>query len=181
MYGYGAAQARALEKLQSRSIKLPSKIEDVYNKIPIISNIYAINLSLGYIIIETFNAHSSTISRTKDQLDMLKHEVIKEDIDPKMRKVILADIKACEDQIKKITDTSDMLDKDILTHAYYKALYENCGSKRLKDLIFDEVNKFDTYDRTYKEKLKIIKRRKYKWIILFPQILLLQQVLMFLN
>ena len=153
MYGYGAAQSRALEKLTSRSIKLPSKIEDAYNKIPIISNLYAINLSLGYIIMETFDEHPSTIARTKDQLDMLKREAMKEDLDPKMRKVILSDIKACEDQINKITDVSDKLDKDILTHAYYKALYENCGSKRLKDLLFDEVNKFDVYDRTYQEKL----------------------------
>ena len=154
MYGYGPAQARALEKLQSRSIKLPSKIEDAYNKIPIISNLYAINMSLGYIIIETFDAHPTTIARTKDQLDMLEREAMKEDLDPKMRKVILSDVKACKDQIRKITDTGDLLDKDILTHAYYKALYENCGSKRLKDLIFDEVNKFDVYDRTYQEKLK---------------------------
>lgn len=153
MYGYGAAQSRALEKLTSRSIKLTSKIEDAYNKIPIISNLYAINLSLGYIIMETFDEHPSTISRTKDQLDMLKREAMKEDLDPKMRKVILSDIKACEDQIKKITDVGDKLDKDILTHAYYKALYENCESKRLKDLLFDEVNKFNVYDRTYQEKL----------------------------
>lgn len=154
MYGYGPAQAKALEKIQSRSITLPSKIEDVYNKIPIISNLYAINMSLGYIILETFDAHPNTMSRTKDQLDMLEREAMKEDLDPKMRKVILSDVKACKDQIKKITDTSDMLDKDILTHAYYKALYENCSSKRLKDLIYDEVNKFGVYDRTYEEKLK---------------------------
>ena len=155
MYGYGPALSSGLEKLDSYDMKgSPSKINDAYAKIPFISNIHAINTSIGTIILQAFDEHPSCLSRTKDQLDMLEREAMKEDLDPKMKKVILADCKACKDQINKLIDTSNgIADKDIVRNIYYKSLYENSNCKQLKDIIYDEVNKFEVYDRTYQEKL----------------------------
>lgn len=156
MYGYGPALSSGLEKFDSYDMKgSPSKINDVYAKIPFISNIHAINTSIGTIILQAFDEHPSCIARTKDQLDMLEREAMKEDLDPKVKKVILADCKACKAQINKLIDTSKGIsDKNIVRAIYYKSLYENSNCKELKDLIYDEVNKFDVYDRTYEEKLK---------------------------
>lgn len=155
MYGYGPALGTSLNKLESMETKSTSKLIDAYRKIPLISNLYAINTGIGDIILNIFDEHPNTLIRTKDQLDMLEREAQKIDLDPKMKKVILEDCKACRAQIQKLINITDGLsDKDLIKKIYYKFLYENTNSQALKDFIFNNPNKFDIYDRTYAEKFK---------------------------
>lgn len=155
MYGYGAAQASVLQKLTSVDLKdSPSKLSQAYSHLPLMSTLWSINTSIANIILEAFDEHPTCLSRTKDQLDMLEREAAKEDLDPKMRKVILADAEACKKVISQLIDTSDGVEnKDIIKAAYYKSLYETSNCKQLKDILYDEINKFDVYDKTYEEKL----------------------------
>lgn len=155
MYGYGPDSISFFNKGLSKNINQASLIENIYMKIPIISNIYAINTDLTYMIATCLDEHPVGISRCSDQLNMLKRELEKSDIDPKMKKTIQEDIKLCEKNIKDITNISGGLkNKDILRNAYYKALYEISDSKEFKDIILDDASRFDAYDDTYNSKLK---------------------------
>lgn len=72
-----------------------------------------------------------------------------------MKKAIQEDIKVCESNIKDIINVSGGLkNKDIIRNAWYKSLYETSDSKDLKDMLLDDINKFNAYDDTYNSKLK---------------------------
>lgn len=153
MYGYGDAFISAMNKMSSKETPTPSKIMNAFNKIPVLSDIYAINASIGDIVIHVFDEHPDYIARCYDQIEMLEREASKSDLDPKMKKVIMQDIKACKTKIKYLIEQNQSLkNKDVVRNAYNRFLYENFKSKGLKDMIFDDVNKFDIYDRTYDEK-----------------------------
>ena len=84
---------------------------------------------------------------------MLKRELSKSDLDPKMKKVIQSDIEACQKQIQILTDINKSLDnKDILRNIWHNILYRNFGCKTIKDLA-DDKKKFDRYDKVYYGKL----------------------------
>lgn len=155
MYGYGPDNISLDNKTSSLNIKQPSKIKTLYMKIPLISNLYALNVNIGTILFSAFDEHPIGISRCQDQLNMLKRELEKSDIDPKMKKAIQQDIKVCESNIKAIINVSGGLkNKDIIRNAWYKSLYEISDSKDLKDILLDDINKFNAYDDTYNSKLK---------------------------
>lgn len=152
MFGYGSATISLQTKLQSHNIT-PSKIQKYYNEIPIISNIYALNCDIALLLLTLFDEHPVAISRCKDQIDLLERDLSKQDIDPKMKKVIKSDLKKCNTELEKIIDTQGGIkNKDMLKHFYYKALYENTDSKDLKDALFNDINRFDQYDKTYAQK-----------------------------
>lgn len=151
MYGYGPALTSSLDKLRNSS---PSKIDQVYNNIPIASTIYEFNNSINHICMNTFDSHPETITRVQDQLDMLKREVNKEDLDPKMRKAILSDIAACEKEIKQLTKLDNGInDPHLVSKVWNIFIYDNFKSKRIKDMIFNNRSRFDLYDTTYDNKL----------------------------
>lgn len=152
IYGYGPALSSALNKLETAS---PSELDKAFDKIPFLSNLYSINTSLAYIIIGGIDGHPETVTRMYDQLELLKREANKEDLDPKMRKVILKDIADCEKIIKEtITLNDGIKDKELVSKLYSKFLYDNLKSKRLKDMIFDDRLRFSGYDKVYDRALK---------------------------
>lgn len=151
MYGYAGELSSALQKISSKK-ESPSKMLETFNNIPIISNIYALNCSAADIILSIFDEHPTELSRCQDQIMMLKRELSKSDIDPKMKKAIISDIEACEKQIKILTNVNlSMKNKDILRNAWYKILYDNFNSKTFKDFL-DNREKFNKYDKTYNDK-----------------------------
>lgn len=153
MYGYGPALQSWAIKLEDGQISSPSAVKDIFMQIPIISNLYSINIQITGILTSAFDEHPVAISRCYDQLKMLEHELKSNDIDPKMRKVILADCKACRDQIDEMIDARTRItDKNVIRNAFNKALYKNTDCRTLKDILFDDKKKFDIYDKTYKDK-----------------------------
>ena len=151
IYGYGPALSSALNKLETAS---PSELDKAFDKIPFLSNLYSINTSLAYIIIGGIDGHPETVTRMYDQLELLKREANKEDLDPKMRKVILKDIADCEKVIKETTTLNDGIkDKELVSKLYSKFLHDNLKSKRLKDMIFDDRLRFSGYDKVYDKAL----------------------------
>ena len=151
IYGYGPALSSALNKLETAS---PSELDKAFDKIPFLSNLYSINTSLAYIIIGGIDGHPETVTRMYDQLELLKREANKEDLDPKMRKVILKDIADCEKVIKETTTLNDGIkDKELVSKLYSKFLHDNLKSKRLKDMIFFFCLRFSGYDKVYDKAL----------------------------
>ena len=146
MHGYGADLTRALDKL---GYATGNKIKEIYLKTPLVSNLYMLNMDLTRLLISPFDVHPITISRATDQLNLLKNEANKTDLDPKLRKVILSDIAECEKALKNLTNTKISIEnKNILRNAYFKALYNVTGGKDFKDLL-DDPNKFKDYDTSY--------------------------------
>lgn len=154
MYGYGSELTSALNKMSSGNTKIPSRIKNVYNKIPIISHIYNMNYFIAITIAGAFLDHPDTLVRGRDQLALLEHELTKTDLDPKMRKTLEADVKLCKREINKLIDNSKGLkDRDFLRNTYYKALYKFMDGKDIKYYILNDIKKFERYDKTYNEKL----------------------------
>ena len=155
MYGYGPALSSGLEKMSNFNTTSPSNFINTFNKIPVVSNLYAINSQLSRIILTAFDEHPTELSRAADQLAMLEREAAKADIDPKMKKVILNDCKAIKNKINVMIGYNNSIDnKNMVRSAYFRSLYESSDSKGFKDMLFDDINKFDTYDKTYNEKIK---------------------------
>ena len=156
MYGYGPAFTSFIDKTEHMMLYRNSKTENIINKVPILSNIYAINMNIAIIIFHALDPHPIAFTRVADQLYLLETELQKTDLDPKMRKTIEDDIKICRKNLNKMMDTSKGLkNKQILKSIYYKWLYNNTNSKDLKDILLDDVNKFSVYDKTYNEKINM--------------------------
>lgn len=153
MYGYGSELTSFLNKISSGNTKPMQKSIELFNRIPIISHIYNFNASIASIIGRAFDEHPEGLIRAQDQIDLLNNELQKEDLDPKMRKVLMEDIKACQLQINKFTDLSKgITDRDFVRNAYNKMLRDVFGSTNMNNEFFDDIDKFDVYDRTYEEK-----------------------------
>lgn len=154
MYGYGSALASLSTKLGDLSYN-PSKIMSEFSKIPVLYNIYCLNADLSNIIVSIFDEHPTALVRVNDQIRLLEREASKSDLDPKMKKVILADIKESKSILLKLIDTnSSMENKHILRNMWYKVLRDNFDTRTLKDTIIDDKNKFDIYDKTYSDRHK---------------------------
>lgn len=154
MYGYGQDNISLQDKLNTSGADSASVIMKKFNKIPVLSTLVHMTELPPMLIFTLFDEHPEGIGRCKDQLDLLKHEVQKEDLDPKMKKVLLADIAACEKQLSKVTDLSKgVKDPYLCKKAYYKLLAEFTDSKDLKDALLDRKDKrFAEYDKRYNEK-----------------------------
>lgn len=155
MYGYGAATMSVQRKFSFEGADYNTVMGKV-NKIPVLSTLIHLNNLPAEIVISAFDEHPSGVIRAKDQLDLLKYEASKSDLDPKMKKCILNDIKECEKYMYKFTDTSGSVkDPYLAKKIYYKLLVDVTGSKELKDLLFDRKSekRFEDYDNLFKQKL----------------------------
>ena len=150
MYGYGPETVSLQNKFSS------STFDDTMKQLPLVGNIYALNIFLAELLINPIDPHPMDGNRMQDQLDLLKHEVKKQDLDPKMRKQILADIKVCESQLDKLRDTTKGIkDPDLVKHAYWRLCYKLFNNRTLKDMFMSLIlgspdHRFDEYDKMYK-------------------------------
>ena len=148
IYGYGNATITLQEKLNSEGAESASFIMKRVNKIPFLSTlIHTVELP-SFILLTALDPHPAGIVRAKDQLELLKKEIKKEDLDPKMKKCILADIKTCEESLKGLTDTTKgFKDPYLAKRAYYKLLASTNGE--LKDWLLDDKNRHSGFDTTF--------------------------------
>ena len=154
MYGYGGELASCLTKLEGFDSD-PSELYKRYNRIPVVGLLYNTISLPAEIMSSVLEEHPVGIARTQDQLNMLKRELETADLDPKMRKAILADIKVCEAELQKLIDTSaGIQDPKIARHLYNRVLYSVTKSKTLKEILLDDRKKFDRYDKTYFDRLE---------------------------
>lgn len=149
MYGYAGPLGSALDKM-GKDANNPNVLYALYNKIPIVSHIYQLNMSISQVLIGPFDEHPANLARIQDQLDMLKRELNKEDLDPKMKKAIQLDIDACNKQIQRMTKLEGGIkDRNFAAKLYDDFLYQHMGSRRIKDHIFNRAKRFKDYDDTY--------------------------------
>ena len=154
MYGYGPELISGLQKFRDNNLKQPSKLDTIYNKIPVVSHIYNANMSITFIIFSIFDEHPNEISRARDQIALIEYELNKMDIDPKMKKDLEKDLKLCKLQLNKLIDLQDGIkNKNIIRNLWYRVLYKYTDSKTIKDILLNDIHRFERYDKTYNEKL----------------------------
>ena len=149
MYGYGPETVSLQTKLDGKEKESGLVMKNI-DKIPLISTIIHTNELVPIMILTAFDEHPEGIDRCMDQLKLLKRELAKEDLDPKMKKVIAADIKVCEQQIDKFLDLKDGIKDPYLAKKVYSKFLAS-KNNTLKSLLMEDKNKFDEYDKRYNE------------------------------
>lgn len=149
MYGYGPALISMQKKFSFDAMDSTSLMNEV-NKIPILSTIIHMNSLPAMILLTAFDEHPNGIIRARDQLNLLKHEIAKQDIDPKMRKSLNQDIIACEKELNKFLKIKNN-DPYLAKKIYYKLLTDVFNDKELKDLLgeFNPEKRYNDYDNRY--------------------------------
>ena len=150
IYGYGPATVSLQSKFESSENDSASLVMNAVNKVPLLGALINLNSLPALLILTAFDEHPAGVDRGRDQLALLKREVAKDDLDPKMKKVILSDIKACENKIQKIYDTSKGIQDPYISKHYYNKFLMNFD-KTFKTILLDDKSKFDEYDRKAKD------------------------------
>lgn len=147
MYGYGPEEVSLMSKFNGEEVDSPRIVMNAINKIPLLSTLIHLNEFPGILLVSIFDEHPTEMARCLDQLELLKREVQKDDLDPKMKKYILSDIKACEQQLAKLTDTRRGIKDPYLAKKFYNKFLLSINGD-FKHVLFDN-NKFAEYDKAY--------------------------------
>lgn len=160
MYGYGAAEISLYNKMKSKdAIKY---VNGVIDKAPIIGIFMDTLLLPSKVLNNVFDSSPSGISKCYDQIKLLKAELAKENLDPKMRKVLEDDIKLCEYNLSQLVDISKgVKDPELCRHLYNKAMADMFDGMGIKDFILDDRNKFAKYDLNIDNKSKQSNNESY--------------------
>ena len=148
IYGYGPELSTALSKTNTKESTNPSILMSEFNKIPIISTIMHLIETPGYILLLLIDEHPNNVSRVKDQINLLKRELDKEDIDPKMAKYIKSDLKLCEEALDMLVDCSEGLNDPYLGMKLYNSMCYY-GNNTKKNIVGNK-HKFEDYDNAFK-------------------------------
>lgn len=145
MYGYGSETISLMNKMSYKEKDSADIIMRNANKVPVLSTIIHLNELPAFLLLTAFDEHPKAITRCQDQLDLLKREVTKDDLDPKMKKAILIDIKACESQLNDFAKIKNKFTDPYLFKKKYELLMKSLGMDIKNDLL-DDTDKFDAYD-----------------------------------
>lgn len=154
-YGYGP-------ELQSFMVKLKYKAggwadEELMRNIPVIGTWLDLSNMPTHIIQSIVADHPDYAFRCKDQINMLKRELDRSDLDPKMKGIIRNDIKEIEKSLNKLLD-------------YTKTgwMYTTAWSAFLMTICNGDVKSFlakglyDEFDKAYDKNLEVARKIKDK-------------------
>lgn len=155
-YGYGAEISSAVNKLENYECS-PNEIDNAIGKIPFIGPLFNLVILPGEIIYGMTSDHPGGVNRAADQLHYLQAELKKTNLDPKMRKCIEADIKACNKSIDRITTAQHQVYNDpaLFKHILNGWFYKLTGGKNFRDALMNDQMRFAEYDYTYMKALNI--------------------------
>lgn len=150
MYGYGGELSSALAKIGDKEGASSSTVMKAFDSIPVVSTLMHFTEAPVIILFGALDEHPNDVSRVKDQMELLKRELSKNDIDPKMKHVIEQDIKACEEALNYLTDISGAMNDPYLYRKFYNKFMTHVN---LKDKLIGgkaSKNKFEEYDKAFK-------------------------------
>lgn len=131
IYGYGPEQVSALMKMD----KHESSAEKFVKKIPFIGAKANEAFNIALIKINDYDCHPHNIQRANEEVNLLKRELSKADIDPKMAKEMESQINKIEELIKDCMKTT----KDSSNYEKKKALYNAYIADKCPTAITDEL------------------------------------------
>lgn len=140
MYGYGSEYISCADKIKSHTM-----VRKLAQKAPMIGIFYDLLSAPAKILNNVYDPSPTGISLQLSQIQLLKNEVKKTNMDPKMKAVIQQDITACENAIAKATSISNgAKDPDICKHLYNKLIYELLINTVAKtDIFAKRANRYD--------------------------------------
>ena len=123
IYGYGPAQVSALFKMD----KIESKAEQFVKKIPLIGEANNDSFNAALVDITDYDVHPHNIQRANEELALLKREVEKTDVDPKLKKIMNEQIAQIQTILKEETKIIDDGSKSAKAReAYYAYINGEC-------------------------------------------------------
>lgn len=131
IYGYGPEQASCLAKMhimQSNASKYVDSLSAAAKRANLAFEDAAKEFHL-------FDCHPHYIQRALEELKLLKRELEKDDLDPKVKKAILSNINALDEIIKKAIDSSKSKDE----HEELQALYAAYIYDEMPDAVDKEI------------------------------------------
>lgn len=138
VYGYGPELGSALDKMGS----IPSNSSKWISRLPGGDKVNKFWEEI-YKDINEFDCHPHHIQRINENIKLLKDELNQEEMDPKMKKVILDQIKELENLVKDIS-TRVNKNPNSITAAYDAFVNEklpDATTKKIEDEITEEFNK----------------------------------------
>jgi len=152
MYGYGAAETSYFAKMDSNNrITL---IKYILKKVPFIGAVYDVCMIPAKVLNGIFDNKSGGVSRCIDQINLLKNELNKQNIDNETKSIIQKDLNECIIELNKLTNISKGIqDPDIIKKLYNKFLQDCFEGTDLKDRLFNNLSKFKEYDKNYNKRI----------------------------
>lgn len=151
MYGYASDLSSGLYKLHYKS-------KSNSNYTPYLDHFKNIAYLPIIILTSPIECHPETITRIKEQIKYLERELETEDIDPKMKKHIKAQIKdmnhIIDNDILKSAKERNIKDPDLITKLYTATMYDLCGGD-IKEL-FDKQDNHSYIKNTFEEKIRAV-------------------------
>lgn len=161
IYGYGPDQATALLKCDEWDSKAAKKIKEKGSKKDKESNLKYEKVNMQ---IHKYDVHPQTIQRINEELKLLRREVEKDDVDPKLKEVMLGQIKQLEDIIKDATTTYEKIDKNTearkLYNDYINDKYPDAVNEEIEDKIEECLDKYFDEAKEKCEKKYTSKKKK---------------------
>ena len=107
-------------------------------------------------LLNIIDCHPNEAFRNKHQIDLLKRELNKSEIDPKMKAKIKSDISKLEKTLKDTTDESN--EAYMFTNSWAAFLLTICNGD-IKGILAS--GNFDEFDTAYENNLAAIKQKRY--------------------
>lgn len=148
IYGYGPTLTSGLFKMS----KVESKAESFVKKIPIIGATNNDSFNAAMVDITDYDVHPHHIQRANEEIALLRRELNKTDVDPKLRKIMNEQInqiqKIIDAETKVINDGSKSAKAQELYYAYIKGECPMAIDEEIEDKIEE------TFDKALKGELK---------------------------
>ena len=148
IYGYGVEISTGLKKVTYKKSDAAKKLEERGGKLAEASR----DFDDAVKDICDYDCHPNLVQRINEEIKLLEREVVKDDIDPKVKLVIYDQIDQLKSLLGKITKTSKMLSKDEnAKNAYFDYVNKNCPTA-VADDIEDKIE--DALDKLFEEDKK---------------------------
>lgn len=138
IYGYGVELASAFQKMGD----YVSRSKEWINKLPGGEKVNRTWEEI-YKDINEFDCHPHTIQRINENIKLLKNELTLQDMDPKMKAVIIKQIKDMEDIVKDIATKVNKNPDSIRANydAFVNSELPDATTEKIENEIADELNK----------------------------------------
>ena len=152
IYGYGPELSTGLLKMDEYVSDAKRKIFEDNDKKAIEANA---KYEAAFRKIHDYDCHPQSVQRAYECLKVLRREVEKDDLDPKVRDVILEQISQFEDIIKDMTSTSEKLSDSQNANRLYNAYVNDNIPDAIAQELEDEIeDALDNVFEKYKDKLE---------------------------
>lgn len=148
IYGFGPNLLTAIDKIESYSFQtFYTKTTDTVPLVFQLINLLTVAID---IVTHGFNIHPNNAARLHQQIYLLRTELSKNNLDPRMKKKIEDDLNEIEDLIIKYKKDNFKIDNPLLFQKLYQAImYSICGGDIREIIIRDNIP--EKIDNIYKK------------------------------